>query len=204
MAEADPASPQNGLDLKAAFARLVDKRLLDAFGAAIADLNRIPKLNDPRRRPAIARSRAAYWRCVGNLLDAVRDQRRMLSGCYGDPRAERDPIPSDDLRYAEDLDPEKSTMTIAGVRIYHVRVGAEGSAVAVPSTAATSPPAAGRVTRTSPKQQAILPYLNKRYPDGVPESVTTGEVRKQVGDDMERDGVPVPSWDTFNRLLGRD
>jgi hypothetical protein len=46
-------------------------------------------------------------------------------------------------------------------------------------------------------------YLAKHFPNGVPDSLPTANVLKTIGDDMLRDKLAVPSWDTPSQAWPR-
>jgi hypothetical protein len=79
-----------------------------------------------------------------------------------------------------------------------------------PNRFARRPTKTKKARRQTLRRQMLQAILRQRYPDGVPKTVTTADVRLQVAgawsQECQERGLKLsepPSWDTINRELGR-
>jgi hypothetical protein len=65
-----------------------------------------------------------------------------------------------------------------------------------------APPSPEPESKKSKTQELILGFAKKEFPRGW-KDIPTREIRKRVGEKFKKQGMTVPSYDTFLRALGR-
>ena len=168
------------------------------FAAAEARAGSLKDLLAPLREERIA------WR--GTVLGGNSTKKRILDGAWWDERSVHniDPL-AGRARFTTCIANFADGSAVTGEMVV---IGIELERAAVEALWPVKPKSPGSKRATKGTQQVrVKQSLKKRFPDGVPDDISTEAVRVLVGKDLEADsrnrGLADPSWDTVNRALGR-